>query len=125
LPDRHLGISVVERACRWARARAGLKRRFNTHTLRHTFATELLEAGVDLFSIQKILGHQSLCTTARYTHVRRSHLQEACQSLDLLPLEQLRQGPAPAPPRKPGRRSKSAKSSAATEPRSSPPADPD
>jgi len=125
LPDRHLGISVVERACRWARARAGLKRRFNTHTLRHTFATELLEAGVDLFSIQKILGHQSLCTTARYTHVRRSHLQEACQSLDLLPLEQLRQGPAPAPPRKPGLRSKSAKSSAATEPRSSPPADPD
>jgi len=88
-------------------------------------ATELLEAGVDLFSIQKILGHTSLCMTARYTHVRRNHLQEACKSLDLLPLEQLRQGPAPTPPRKPGRRSKSAKSSAATEPRSSQPADPD
>jgi integrase/recombinase XerD len=124
LPDRHLGIAVLEKSCQKARHRAGLTRRFSTHALRHTFATELLEAGVDLFSIQKILGHQSLCTTARYTHVRRSHLQEACQSLDLLPLEQLRQGPAPTPPRKPSRRTKSGKSSAATEPSSSPPADP-
>jgi site-specific recombinase XerD len=125
-PDQHLGIAVLEMSCQKARHRAGLTRYFSTHALRHTFATELLEAGVDLFSIQKILGHTSLCTTARYTHVRRSHLQEACRSLDLLPLEQLRQGSATAPvPRKPRRRSKSAKSSAATEPRSSQPADPD
>jgi site-specific recombinase XerD len=124
-PDRPLRIASVERMCARARARAGLKRRFNTHALRHTFATELLEAGVDLFSIQKILGHRSLSTTANYTHVRRSHLQEACKSLDLLPLEQLRQVPAPAPaPKKPARRSKSAKSSAVTEPNSSPPKDP-
>jgi site-specific recombinase XerD len=125
LPDRHLGLAVLQRTLQKAKRRAGLTRRFSTHALRHTFATELLEAGVDLFSIQKILGHRCLSTTAHYTHVRRSHLQEACQSLDLLPLEQLRQGPAPPPPRKPGRRSKSAKSSAATEPRSSQPADPD
>jgi integrase/recombinase XerD len=123
-PDSHLSIASVERMCARARVRGGLKRRFNTHALRHTFATELLEAGVDLFSIQKILGHRSLSTTAHYTHVRRSHLQEACRSLDLLPLEQLRQGPAPTLPRKPGRRTKSAKSSAVTEPSSSPPADP-
>jgi len=124
-PDTPLRIQAVEGACRRARARAGLKRRFNTHALRHTFATELLEAGVDLFSIQKILGHRSLSTTATYTHVRRSHLQEACQSLELLPLEQLRQVPAPAPaPQKAGRRSKSAKSSAVTETPSSAPADP-
>ena len=123
-PASHLRIASVERMCARARARGGLKRRFNTHALRHTFATELLEAGVDLFSIQKILGHRSLSTTAHYTHVRRSHLQEACRSLDLLPLEQLRQGPAPTPPRKPGRRTKSEKSSAATESSSSPPADP-
>jgi site-specific recombinase XerD len=124
LPDRHLTISVLERSCAIARDLAGLKRRFSTHSLRHTFATELLEAGVDLFSIQKILGHTSLCMTARYTHVRRNHLQEACKSLDLLPLEQLLQGPAPKPPRKRRPRSKSAKSSAATAPRSSQPADP-
>jgi site-specific recombinase XerD len=123
-PDRPLRIASVERMCARARTRAGLKRRFNTHALRHTFATELLEAGVDLFSIQKILGHRSLSTTAHYTHVRRSHLQEACKSLDLLPLEQLRQGPGPTLPRKPSRRTKSAKSSAGTEQSCSPPADP-
>lgn len=123
-PDQPLTAEAVGAILRRVKVRAGLKRRVSTHTLRHTFATELLEAGVDLFSIQKILGHRSLSTTALYTHVRRSHLQEACQSLDLLPLEQLRQGPAPTPPRKPARRSKSAKSSAVTEEPSSRPADP-
>jgi integrase len=123
--DRPLRIASVDRMCARARVRAGLKRRFNTHVLRHTFATELLEAGVDLFSIQKILGHRSLSTTANYTHVRRSHLQEACKSLDLLPLEQLRQVPAAeGAAQKPARRSKSARSSAATETPSSAPADP-
>jgi len=120
-PDQPLTAEAVGAILRRVKVRAGLKRRFSTHTLRHTFATELLEAGVDLFSIQKILGHRSLSTTALYTHVRRSHLQEACQSLDLLPLEQLRQGPAP---QKPAPRSKSAKSSAAMEEPSSAPADP-
>ena len=124
-PDRPLSAPAPGRTLQRAKVRAGLKRRFSTHVLRHTFATELLEAGVDLFSIQKILGHRSLSTTATYTHVRRSHLQEACQSLELLPLEQLRQVPATAPAaRKPSRRSKSAKSSAVTETPSSAPADP-
>jgi len=124
-PDRPLSIASVDRMCARARVRAGLKRRFNTHALRHTFATELLEARVDLFSIQRILGHRSLSTTANYTHVRRSHLQEACKSLDLLPLEQLRQVPAAEDaPQEPARRSKSARSSAATETPSSVPADP-
>jgi integrase/recombinase XerD len=117
LPDRPLGISALEATCRRVRARAGLNRRFNTHALRHTFATELLEARVDLFAIQKILGHRSLSTTAKYTHVRRNHLQAACQSLELLPLEQLRQVPAGLP-------WKSGKSSAATETPTSKPADP-
>ena len=124
LPGRPLPISILLKTCRRARARAGLNRRVCTHTLRHTFATELLEAGVDLLSIQKILGHKSLNTTAIYLHARRDHLQAACRSLDLLPLEQLRQLPATQPPRKRARRSKSAKSSAVTEPGSSPPADP-
>jgi site-specific recombinase XerD len=124
-PDRPLSIASVDRMCARARVRAGLKRRFNTHALRHTFATELLEASVDLFSIQRILGHRSLSTTANYTHVRRSHLQEACKSLDLLPLEQLRQVPAAEDAaQKPARRSKSARSSAATETPSSKSADP-
>ncbi len=124
-PDRPLSIASIDRMCARARVRAGLKRRFNTHALRHTFATELLEASVDLFSIQRILGHRSLSTTANYTHVRRNHLQEACKSLDLLPLEQLRQVPAgEGATQKPARRSKSARSSAATEMPSSKSADP-
>lgn len=124
-PDRPLSAAAPGRTLQRAKVRAGLKRRYSTHVLRHTFATELLEAGVDLFSIQKILGHRSLSTTAAYTHVRRSHLQEACQSLELLPLEQLRQVTAPASgARKAGRRSKSAKSSAVMETPSSAPAEP-
>jgi integrase len=66
-----------------------LKKVATPHSLRHTFATELLEADVDLLTIQKILGHTSLQTTSRYTHVRRDHLQAACQVLDLLPLKEL------------------------------------
>lgn len=124
-PDRPLSAPAPGRTLQRAKVRAGLKRRFSTHVLRHTFATELLEAGVDLFSIQKILGHRSLSTTATYTHVRRSHLQEACRSLELLPLEQLRQVTTTAPePRKTDRGSKSAKSSAVTETPSSGPAEP-
>jgi len=124
-PDRPLSTAAPGRTLQRAKVRAGLKRRFSTHVLRHTFATELLEAGVDLFSIQKILGHRALSTTATYTHVRRSHLQAACQSLELLPLEQLRQVPAPtAVPRPAGGRSPSAKSSAVTETPSSTAADP-
>jgi integrase/recombinase XerD len=61
-----------------------------THTLRHTFATELLEADINLLTIQKILGHASLTTTAIYTHVRRDQLRSVAKVLDLLPLEQLR-----------------------------------
>ena len=70
----------------------GLQKGTCTHTLRHTFATELLEAGVDLLTIQKILGHASLSTTLLYTHVRRDHLQRVAQILDLLPLEEILRG---------------------------------
>jgi integrase/recombinase XerD len=82
-------ITGVQRACRQAARAAALSKRPTTHTLRHTFATQLLEAGVDLLTIQKILGHSCLSTTARYVHVRRNHLQAAAGVLDLLPLDQL------------------------------------
>ena len=58
-----------------------------------TFATELLEADIDLLTIQGILGHASVSTTAIYTHVRRDRLRSVARVLDLLPLEQLRQVP--------------------------------
>jgi integrase/recombinase XerD len=107
-PDRPLGVSAVQRGCQTAVVCAGLKPGVCTHTLRHTFATELLEAGVDLLTIQKILGHACLSTTAIYTHVRRDRLQAVVQVLDLLPLEQLRRDPVrPVSPKRRARRPKS------------------
>ena len=106
-PERRLDESVVQRACHVAAARAGLKAGVCTHTLRHTFATELLEADVNLLTIQRILGHSSLSTTALYTHVRRDQLRAVAQILDLLPLEQLRQAAVPPQTPRRGRASKS------------------
>jgi integrase/recombinase XerD len=106
-PDRPLGASGVQRACQAAVAQAGLKRGATPHTLRHTFATELLEAGVNLLTIQKLLGHSSLSTTLRYTHVRRDHLRSVAEIQGLLPLDQLCRPQLQAAP--PARRWKSAK----------------
>lgn len=106
-PDQPLGASPVQKACKAAVAQAGLRRGGTPHTLRHTFATELLEAGVNLLTIQKLLGHSSLSATLLYTHVRRDHLQTVAEIQGLLPLDQLCRPQVPTA--KPGHRSKSPK----------------
>ena len=71
-------------ACRRIARRAGLTKRTTPHTLRHSFATHLLEAGVDLRTIQALLGHRSLRTTALYTFVSTERVAATPSPLDLL-----------------------------------------
>lgn len=82
--DRYISPRTIQRVCQRAAQRAGLQKRVTTHTLRHSFATHLLEAGTDVCTIQKLLGHCSLKTTAIYTHVSDARVQATRSPLDLL-----------------------------------------
>jgi site-specific recombinase XerD len=81
-PERPISDKVVWHACHEAALRAGLSKRIGPHSLRHSFATHMLEAGTDLRTIQLLLGHQRLKDTAVYLHVSRWHLQAAINPLD-------------------------------------------
>jgi site-specific recombinase XerD len=68
-----------------AKARAGITKSGGIHSLRHAFATHMLEAGVDVHTIQRLMGHDSLSTTARYFHLAQKHLSGTASPLELLP----------------------------------------
>src|ERR1700739_1952034 len=85
--DTPIDTKVVWNACQEAAQRAGLQKRVHPHTLRHCFATHLLEGGCDLRTIQILLGHNDLKETARYLHLSQRHLHAAASPLDSLPLE--------------------------------------
>jgi site-specific recombinase XerD len=85
--DHPLHPTALHGACRSAQAAAGLDKRVTVHTLRHSFATHLLESGTDIRIIQALLGHNNLQTTARYTQVATSTIGRTPSPLDRLRLE--------------------------------------
>ena len=80
--DRPICRRTVQRVCEQARHRAGWDHKFTAYTLRHSFATHLLDAGTDLRKIQAVLGHASLRTTANYTHISTQAIQSIHSPLD-------------------------------------------
>jgi integrase/recombinase XerD len=82
-----IDVQVLHAACRSARAAAGLAKRVTVHTLRHSFATHLLENGTDIRIIQVLLGHANLSSTARYTKVSNRLISRTQSPLDRLTLE--------------------------------------
>lgn len=87
--DTPLTSTSVQKAIKAAAIKAGIVKTISPHTLRHSFATGLLEAGVDLLTIGKLLGHKSFTTTMVYLHLRRTHLVSVPSPIDWLPVRQL------------------------------------
>jgi integrase/recombinase XerD len=85
--DQPIDTKTVWYACKEAVKRAGIRKHVHPHTLRHSFATHLLEAGADLRTIQVLLGHRDLEETTIYLHLSQRHLNATASPLDSLKLK--------------------------------------
>jgi len=85
IPGRHLTRSSVQRVFYKARNAAGITKKVSVHCMRHSFATHLLENGVNIRKIQMLLGHKGLSSTQVYTHVASDYLENTPSPLDILP----------------------------------------
>jgi site-specific recombinase XerD len=93
----HITKDSVQQACQKARQRCGISKPITPHSLRHAFAVHLLESGTDVRTIQLLLGHRSLATTARYLRIATSKVCSTTSPLDLLP-QPVAAEPKSAPP---------------------------
>ena len=84
-PQAPLSRSAVQKVFKKAKLKAGIRKKASVHGLRHSFATHLLESGVNIRKIQLLLGHRSLQSTQIYTHVARDYLEDTPSPLDILP----------------------------------------
>jgi site-specific recombinase XerD len=100
-PDRSITNSNVQRRFGRVVKQVGLSKPCSMHTLRHSYATHLLEAGVDLLTLKALMGHTSLQTTARYLHVSTHRLMQAPSLLDLLVVPKPTVAPAMGAERQP------------------------
>lgn len=80
--DRPLGARSIREVVRKASAAAGIRKKVRTHSMRHAFATHLMDRGVNIRIIQTLLGHRSLRTTEIYTHVSKTSLQDTKSPFD-------------------------------------------
>jgi integrase/recombinase XerD len=86
-PGDHVSLGALQSACRAARQRARIGKPVTPHSLRHSFATHLLESGTDIRIIQVLLGHRRLETTARYTQVATGLIAGTPSPFDQLSIE--------------------------------------
>src|SRR5689334_21844116 len=92
--DTPLTSKAVWHACHDAVERAGIHKKISPHSLRHSYATHLLEAGTDLRTIQLLLGHADIKHTIVYLHLSQKHLHAATNPLDSLPVSDAADIPA-------------------------------
>ena len=85
--DKHISTGALGNACRDARYQSGIAKTITVHTLRHSFATHLLENGTDIRVIQSLLGHKRISTTAHYTRVSNTIMRTTQGPLDLLDMD--------------------------------------
>lgn len=83
-PKKPISISTVNRVFKASLYRAGIRKKASVHTLRHSFATHLLESGTDLYYIQRLLGHRSASTTSIYLHITGKDLCKIESPIDLI-----------------------------------------
>ena len=87
--DKTYADTSIQKAIKDSAKLANINKNVTPHTLRHSYATGLLEAGVDLLTISRLLGHACFATTMIYLHCRREHLHSVPSPLDWLPVKQL------------------------------------